>query len=532
MQRDPIAQSAALSRVDLGGAELLVGRLRATSAVLRDAAGVLRRSLPVDWAGAGKRAADAAVGAVVLRLERLLSAVEAIALAVAALAAALRSLQAEAAVARRVLGAEGVADVHPVVAGRLHQAIGVVQQADIRAAELIRDAFLGGALGRSRWTWSPSVAALGLTARAERIRRAGSTIAPQPQAPAAVALWWAGLSEDARAAVISSWSWLPVGLDGVPTGVRDAINRRRLAQALQAARDDLRRQRGKSSGLGHGLTVAASQVLPWPLSLPLSLLDAHQQGGVNGAQRRVAALERISAVLRRPGTELLTFSASGDGLAVVASGDPETSHDLAVLVPGMNTELEDAPKLVDEGDRLAAAAGGGTVVISWLGYDAPDLPQVISDASAKEGAGRLRRFAAGLRATAGRRQHLTVVGHSYGTLVGGIAAKRGLDTDELVLLASPGVEASSVRQLRVPAGHVWAARAATDPIAAVFLPSKLGKLVGIPLPQWYGPDPASAGFGARHFGVGGAFGHSGYFNGGSESLANLGRIVSARPVPP
>ena len=144
----------------------------------------------------------------------------------------------------------------------------------------------------------------------------------------------------------------------------------------------------------------------------------------------------------------------------------------------------------------------------------------------------LQRFTAGLRSTAAARQHVTVIGHSYGTLVAAIAARGGLAADDLVLLASPGVEATHASQLHLPPGHVWAARAADDPIQLVFWPARLGKLFGLPVPQVFGPDPAEAAFGARHFDTGGAHGHSGYFTPGSRSLDNLGRIVSSRRVAP
>lgn len=138
---------------------------------------------------------------------------------------------------------------------------------------------------------------------------------------------------------------------------------------------------------------------------------------------------------------------------------------------------------------------------------------------------------AGLRSKATLAQHVTVVGHSYGSLVAGIAAERGLGADDLVLLASPGVEAAHASELHLPAGHVWTARVPTDPIRLVFWPSQLGWLLGLKLPPIFGPDPAASAFGARHFPAGGALGHSGYFDAGTQSLASLGSLVSGRPAP-
>jgi hypothetical protein len=306
--------------------------------------------------------------------------------------------------------------------------------------------------------------------------------------------------------------------------VRDAVNRRRLADALSNAQRDY--QRALPRDLPGQLTLALERLAPWPLSWVVHSFDSAS----NAAATRLAALRALTQTLQAPGSELLEFDPSGDGRAVVASADVDADRAVAVLVPGMNTDLADVPRLATEISRLVATAGPGTAVVTWLGYDAPSTLQVASDAKAKAGAAELETFTEGLRATGDMHQHLTVIGHSYGTVVAGIAARRGLPADDLVLLGSPGVEASRASQLRLAPGHVWAARAASDPIQLVFWPADLGELVGIRIPEVFGPDPTSVAFGARGFGVGGAYGHSGYFTPGSESLANLGRIVSGRTV--
>ena len=73
-----------------------------------------------------------------------------------------------------------------------------------------------------------------------------------------------------------------------------------------------------------------------------------------------------------------------------------------------------------------------------------------------------------------------------------------------------------------------AAEDRTDPIQLTFLPSRIGRLFGVDLWPVYGPDPASRAFGARHFPVGGAYGHSGYFTAHSQALASLADIVDGR----
>jgi pimeloyl-ACP methyl ester carboxylesterase len=91
----------------------------------------------------------------------------------------------------------------------------------------------------------------------------------------------------------------------------------------------------------------------------------------------------------------------------------------------------------------------------WLDYDAPDFVD--------EGAGRgraeaavagLRRFQDGLRATHdGDPAHLTVLGHSYGSLVVGTAAQApGPIADDVVFVGSPGVGARTFPS-QPDAGH-------------------------------------------------------------------------------
>jgi pimeloyl-ACP methyl ester carboxylesterase len=352
---------------------------------------------------------------------------------------------------------------------------------------------------------------------------------PLPVTSPAVAVWWAGLSDTSRrklSAASALGSGLRLGaVDGIPGRIRDEINRRRLHLALQAAEHAPR-----SGGWSRDLLGTLSRPLPWPLSGLDSLSRLFT--GESTANSRLRALKALTLTIQQPGSELLAFDASGEGQAVVASGDVDSGRSVAVLVPGLGTELADVPALARGGTRLAGAAGAATVAVAWLGYDAPGLIQVVTDTRARSGAGRLRTFVNGLRSSGLTRQRLTVIGHSYGSLVAGIAARRDLPVDELVLLASPGVEADRASQLRIEPGHVWAARDGTDPIQVVFWPSRLGRMLGLPVPTVFGPDPVSAAFGAHHFDTGGAYGHSGYFASGSRSLDNLGRIVSGRPTVP
>jgi hypothetical protein len=421
-----------------------------------------------------------------------------VASALAALVTALVALQDEIAAARRVLAVAGPTDPRTAVDSELAEAAARFRAADLACACVVGQALLANLAGSS---------ALPTGARASPVQQAAAltdevAVVPQlPSAPAAVAVWWAGLSAGARAVSAAGWPGWPAGTDGIPIPVRDAINRRLLAGALSQARQ------------------ASARV-------PKREFLARR-----AAADRVTALQSLAAAVRLPGSQLLVFDPTGDGEAVVSTAAVESSSHVAIVVPGMENELDNFAAFTADAQRLAAAARPGTAVIAWLGYDAPHVRQVFTDARAKAGAATLQRFVAGLRATASRLQQVTVLGHSYGSLVAGLAAKSGLAADDLVLLASPGVEANRASELHLPPGHVWAAEAPTDPIRLIFLPSVIGRLFGLTVWPVFGPDPSAASFRAHHFPDGGAYGHSGYFSAGSQSLASLAAIVSGRPPP-
>jgi hypothetical protein len=520
-----------LAGADPAAVDFAGQRLRVVMATVRAAASRVRAALPPGWTGAGSSAARLAVAHTGARLDTAAGLLEMLCLALAAVAGAVRSYESEVAAARRVLLAvtsapSGGAAASAAVWEELDAAWSRFRVADERGAALIMGALATPLVRLPGPSGVPAIAA-GTPPVASRHDLASEVaeIAPRPAAPAAVAMWWAGLSDESRRDLASGWPLLIGGVDGVPGRVRDAANRRALASAIREAVRDRERERAADSV--RDLSRELTGLLPWPLSTL-----AHAALGPSAASRRLAALQAIDASLRRPGSELLVFDGSGDGQAVVSTGDVEHASAVAVMVPGMNTELEDVPRMQGNALRLADAAGAGVVVVAWLGYDAPNVLQVASDSRARSGAGELRRFTAGLRATEQAPQRLTLVGHSYGSLVAGIAGRQDSAADDLVLLASPGVEAERATDLEIPAGHVWAARVLTDPIQLVYWPAIVGDALGLPAPTVFGPDPAADAFGAQHFGTAGALGHSGYFSSGSQSLRNVGAIVAGRPVIP
>lgn len=316
--------------------------------------------------------------------------------------------------------------------------------------------------------------------------------------PAAVAAWWRQLSADERRLLLAACPERIGALDGLSATVRDEANRRWLRRLI-AAGD------GTASRLAN-LLVQLEAPGPPEQRLHLLLLDP-----------------------------------AGDGRAAIAVGNPDTARHTAILVPGMGAELDNLGGQIDRARNLqtnahALAPNDGVSVIAWLGYDPPDQYDAwgaITGGDSRAGAAALDPFVDGLRVAHAGDEHLTVIGHSYGsTVVGAAAAKHQLAADDLVLIGSPGVNCDHARQLGLDPDHVWVADAAPGDLVAreslhtVLTPLNpaLGWLAGQFESAIHGPAPHQEEFGARVF-VTGTNGHSGYWDGGSPSLLNQAHII-------
>jgi hypothetical protein len=213
-----------------------------------------------------------------------------------------------------------------------------------------------------------------------------------------------------------------------------------------------------------------------------------------------------------PDRHFLLFDPAGDGRAAEVFGDLTTARHVAVLVPGMNNDLNNFTG--GDAERVHHQASlfdpDQVATIQWLGYDTPECASALSASDAEPGAEALPQFVAGVRAQRAERLHWTVIGHSYGSLVTGMAeSDQGLEVDETVLIGSPGVGVNSADELGD--GNVWVGLARFD-------------VVGYS--EWHGRNPHDRAFGATRFHTGDISGHSSYFNEGSESLRNIGLITA------
>ncbi|HEY2057889.1 alpha/beta hydrolase [Amycolatopsis sp. NBC_01480] len=326
--------------------------------------------------------------------------------------------------------------------------------------------------------------------------------------------WWDSLPDATQATILRDNPDLVRNLDGIPVTDRDAANRGVLQREMARLQGDPSED---AKAKLRGLEAIRTR------------LDATGPG--------------------HPQAYLVGLDTSGDGKAIVAAGNPDTSVNVATSVPGTGSELAKIGGDLDRSDKMwqsATTAGSpSTSVITWVGYDAPnELLDAASEKYADNGKAALSGFEDGLRASHdGPPSHNTVVGHSYGTTVVGHAARDGgLNADDLIFVASPGVGVDHANQLHLDGisqddvgQHVHSTVAEHDMI----------KLTNIGIPGHdiaLGPSPADADFGGQVFasapgtkgpwyegGLSGAA-HSQYWEDNNPSLRSFGRIIAGKPA--
>ncbi|WP_131106272.1 alpha/beta hydrolase [Ornithinimicrobium sufpigmenti] len=225
------------------------------------------------------------------------------------------------------------------------------------------------------------------------------------------------------------------------------------------------------------------------------------------------------------GHQLLACDPPGGARIVEALGDVVAADHIAVLVPGNghhqgNYFTERGPVAPRARGQLLLrtmqdlAPETRAAVVVWVGYHAPPgLAAAADSGPALNGAPDLARLTHYLPRSA----HLTLVGHSYGSTVSGLALARARVGD-CVALGSPGM--GVWRRAQLGDARLWAGQAPTDWIRH-FPRVRLGRF-GL------GRSPLHPELGATRFGTGEVTGHCGYYTEGSESLLNVARIALGR----
>jgi hypothetical protein len=355
----------------------------------------------------------------------------------------------------------------------------------------------------------------------------GPPLAEHLESPPSAAAFFASLSQRQATALAARYPDLIGPIDGAPFSLRYLANHLLAVRYLEGLRR--RRKQTERTGGPEGVAAEWWDRFRWSFAL----LDGRRgplDDDLAEIDRRIADAERWADEDRH----FLRFDPSGDGLIVEVLGQIETSQHVAVVVPGVGNELVD----YESGLRANAGflhdelGGSDTSIVVWLGYDAPDNLLAATNPSPLEAAETLKRFLDGLEVANGRTAHVSLIGHSYGSLVAGTALLAGARADEVVFIGSPGVGVDHASELRLPAAsRVWTSRGSSDPIrfarevqcldlTPICFPSK-GRL-------FFGNDPTDPSFGATEFEAGDASirdAHSSYFLADSPSLRNLAFIV-------
>ncbi len=262
-----------------------------------------------------------------------------------------------------------------------------------------------------------------------------------------------------------------------------------------------------------------------------------RQWGRHEFDSLLAELEEGTALLDRLAAEdrqILLFDTRGGGQIAEVIGDLFEASHVVVVVPGMGTTAQKFESAVSErARRLSHAATerakpDSVAVLGWLGYTAPGSLDVVDAAVehlALQGAAALSAFVSEVASYAPH-AHRSVVAHSYGSVVAGLAARHhGLPIDDLIVLGSPGLGVASARDLRINAGgKVWALRARRDPVTSV------PRLQHGPV-RFHGASPYDDSFGSRIIAIDDE-GHSSYLNddGAVEVIARI--VVGEDPLAP
>ena len=155
-----------------------------------------------------------------------------------------------------------------------------------------------------------------------------------------------------------------------------------------------------------------------------------------------------------PGRDFLSFDPSGDGRGIEVVGDLVHAKRIAVVVPGAGNTLANFDSVKGPGVGAEAlyhqaqdlGAGNSLAVIGWLGYDPPsvDSMHIAMLGHADCGAKALKSFLAQIRTI--NKAPVSLLCHSYGSVVCGQAAPHVKVTD-IAVFGSPGMGVNSVSDL-------------------------------------------------------------------------------------
>ena len=287
------------------------------------------------------------------------------------------------------------------------------------------------------------------------------------------AKYWSQQSPEQKRYLCDTYPDLIGNADGVEAWARDRANRLRLPKLKQAAQNELDSvNKELNAGRANAIRTRALEARKEELEAQVASYQVIEDQLNDKGRIR---LEDYQHGAKGEPFSLLTLQVEdGRVLAAVARGDVDHAKNVATIVPGISTTVNG--KLGGEISRAgvirdAAVAEGNlatkdVAVVSWLGYKAPpglslDMEGNLDIATpdfARKGAVKLAGFETGLAAS--RRYgagdaHITLIGHSYGSAVSGMATTmtRDGDVDNVILCGSPGMGTDDPSEIHVPRDH-------------------------------------------------------------------------------
>ena len=293
--------------------------------------------------------------------------------------------------------------------------------------------------------------------------------------PAQISAWWAALPPDQRSDYIADWPAIVGNTNGIPLPDRATSNHARAESDLAAAQS-------------------------------------------SGDTAKVKLLQSLLLT----GSSLVMYDPAQDHYGVMW-GNIDASH-VALFVPGVGDD-GNVPGWIRSAKIIQTTAGPDSAVIMWKGYDDPgdhgtlDKAAAGFTARAETGATALTAFSTG-GLQLGSNQSLTIVAHSYGSVVTGVAlANDGLKPTNVVTAGSPGMTVDNVGQLHLKSSQFYAEQAPGDPVA--------NNLAG------FGTDPTSPTFGGNRLatnapGLPSVAGHSEYFSRGTKAVQDIAAVIDGK----
>jgi Alpha/beta hydrolase len=284
----------------------------------------------------------------------------------------------------------------------------------------------------------------------------------------AVSEAWNGLSANEQQAMIEADPDAIGSLDGIPSEVRNYVNRGDLDDLAEDTEGQIEELRSSASQADDDEDDKKASAFRRQAAIL-----AMQLGGLRALQRQLRANK--NAYLLAADTDSI-----GIGRFIVAINNPDTANNVATLVPAVELGLNETGVSGIDGEggylaaamNLAAAASNAdpsqkTSVVVWANSASQFAPTrtFVPDPKA---ALTFSKFQNGLRSANvnGSGLHATVIGNRAGSTVVGDAAKLpgGLGADDVIVLGHPGLDASTTASLAIRADsstagegpHVWA----------------------------------------------------------------------------